>query len=363
MLSPAQFQYLSLFTNLSAILLLTAISFLRDKKYNFLISSLIILIISQLYGYRLDTVGLDSLQYAKLFSAGYSDRDDIEPVLLMIAKFVGFFTENYQIFFTVVCLIINYFVLCSFKKLDNKYYPIICAIYFSTFLFININVNIIRQGLAIAFSFYALTCYLTNNSKKKFIIYSLLALMSHLSSIFFLISVFFVRLRLTNIIVISYVSVVLLSFTINISHVVGYLSKYHLIFNKLYWYLTWPYLVEWHLKHFYYYVFMLTMVCTIMINRKRIILPKFMYPLVNIMLFGIIVLLIFRVDEMLADRIFYFYLLPCIYLSYGLYNVLIRYLRKYTIIITVVLIFFVMLVMIKSNYQYYTWFVTQEAIK
>ena len=87
-------------------------------------------------------------------------------------------TFPYALF--LISLIFNTLIFLAVKKLFLKFYFFLFFIIVSLFFYYGMITNIMRQGLAFAFFFYAFAC-LQNNERKKFFIFIIFSLGMHLS--------------------------------------------------------------------------------------------------------------------------------------------------------------------------------------
>ena len=348
---PENFQFIYGLFAFLAINLLFAISFLRNEKHRFPLVLILTSILSLIIGIRGRAVGLDSAVYANFFSG--SDEDISEPFFYVL-RWLTFY--NIELAFVAVAWLTNFYFLLSFKKI-NIHYPLIFAIYISTFIYINLNINIIRQGLAMAFFAYAAAMLLSSSNKKYFYIYGALAVLTHFSAFIPLLGLHLVA-RFENkshsaLLPLLLICVVLQF--INFSEFILPFIEYSNAINKIYWYLTWDIGKSWSFKHVYYLILML-LIAIFFINyaNKGVIFKVKSYYLSFIFLiYGFSLVFLFRQEEMFADRIFYyfFFFVPQLIFA-GIETI------KYRLIVLTILLVCMNIWFFKSIVmQYPNWFV------
>lgn len=344
--TPELFQYY-LYIQLSiSIFILFSINFIINKEIKFILSLLVVSLLSIMFGIRGEDVGLDTLNYSKFLNAEV-ERYDIEPMFQLLRYFNSLLYLNANISFLIISLVTNILFLLTFKKISSNY-PILMAIFISTFIFLLLNISMIRQGLAMSFFAFALTSLIYNKTKQYFI-FSFLAIISHYSAgmilLFYLLNKIDVDNK-KNIYLILLITTFLYFF--NIKEIMYILKDFHWFFNKIYWYLSWE-KEAWKLKHIYY-LFLLLMGVYIYLYNKINILNK---KMVFFSLVGFMFVIIFRLDEMTADRLFYYYMFLHIVLIYQLKSII---KNKYHYLVFLFLGIFIWLN--KSILlQYFIWFI------
>lgn len=163
----------------------------KESLYNFYLYFLILIVISFFYGFRDLSIGYDSYVYAMNFVYIEDRHFSFEPFFDFLTKTIRFFTSNYSIYFTLICLIIfaNYLVLNFFiyKKEFFKYrFLIIISFLISSTWVLTIITNAMRQGVGLSFLFIFLWLFL---NKKYFLslVFLIPALLSHGSIVLFLV--------------------------------------------------------------------------------------------------------------------------------------------------------------------------------
>jgi len=233
-IGPETFQYIAFIVNIIMFAVFFMISFIKHRPNKYLVSVILLILLSIVYGIRSVRVGIDSLQYATIFTKASLARDDLEPMFILISKILGLVVSEPQYYFITINLLTNYFVLISFKKLDRDNYPALFSLFLTSFLFVNMNVSMIRQGLAMAFAFYAVSSYITDKNLKISILFSLLSLATHLSAIVFLFSFVLSRIKFEKIILYAYCILTVSLFSFNTASIIAPFQGIHWLIGKLY---------------------------------------------------------------------------------------------------------------------------------
>jgi len=155
-----------------------------SKQASLIVLFLSIVLISLFFGFRDVTVGYDSYVYAINFSQYENKYYDFEPFFVLISNLIRSFTNNYSIYFTILCGLIfsNYFYLNSLIYKEIKpirgQFIILLAFMMSSTWILTISTNAIRQGIALSFLYIFLWLFVR---KKYFlsIIFLILSIFSH----------------------------------------------------------------------------------------------------------------------------------------------------------------------------------------
>jgi len=167
--------------------------FLENFKNTFFIYSLLIFL-SIFLGYRDYSVGHDTENYANHFLTIVKDNivfSGFEPGFVFLVKFIGIFTNDPAIFFTIYCLIMNVILYKIFDYLfvrENKQIYFIYLIAFLLFSswYINALTNGIRQGMALILLYYGIISFYKNRNKLLFLIVYLIGISFHYSVVLLL---------------------------------------------------------------------------------------------------------------------------------------------------------------------------------
>ena len=267
-------------------------------KHRFVIMS------SVFFTMRSTDVASDSSFYSLLVTHPEQFHQKIEPFFLLLALIIRVFSNNEYILYFVISLIINLCLIISFYKIDKKYYPIYMGIYSVSFVYLNSNINILRQGIAIAFLFYAIVSYFKSD-KKQFWIFSLLAVLEHSSSFIVILMLLIgdkLKLSYKRIGVYLILYIAIYDFVDTVA-VIGMFSGVHWTIDRLYWYLSWNKLAPFEYKHIYYLLILLLLIYIGLLKKLEetdVAFLKFFLTL-------FVVILVFKRDEFTVDRIAYYY--------------------------------------------------------
>lgn len=319
----------------------------KAQKYRLTFTLLIVTLISLFIGIRTYNIGIDTGMYYQIYNHSLV-KDDLEPLFYFLVNFIGFFNMDYQVFFIVLSLMINLLISIAFINI-TKQYPLAISIFLSTFLFINMNINILRQGLAIAIVFFALSQLKSKYGKIKFLLLAVIAVFIHYTSILFSLIFFLRNVTLNTKKIIYLIIFYLIAYNIYISDILVLIKNYNPYLERIYWYFGWARLTAWHLKHIYILSLLMILVYFYLIH-KKIQLKKEIYFYLVVLLYGWFLVLTFKEETMVADRIFYYFIPVSIILIIHL----ITYFKNIHLII---IIFFINIWFIKSALiQFHKWF-------
>lgn len=138
------------------------------------------LFISLVLGFRYD-VGTDYMSYVGYFERYVADINppNVEFGYELINRVSIFLGADFWLVFLISVLLINFFVLKTFKENSENYLLSIIILFGTGFVFF--QTNGIRQAIAIAFTFYG-SKYIVSRNLKKYIIFCVLGMMFHLSA-------------------------------------------------------------------------------------------------------------------------------------------------------------------------------------
>lgn len=162
--------------------------FINKTKANFL---LFFVIISTFIAFRKDSVGKDTSTYAGRFIKASleegigAERWEIGFRLFM--ELVGVFTSSPTVFFFIIALLINMLLYSSYKSLfkgNSVYYDVffISLLLFSSWYIAEVT-NGLRQGMSLSVLYWAIITQLRFGNYFKFILFFLLSISFHMSSI------------------------------------------------------------------------------------------------------------------------------------------------------------------------------------
>jgi hypothetical protein len=150
------------------------------------------------------------------------------------------------------------------------------------------------------------------------------------------------------------------TFFITLSSLLKPFTSVHPLFDTGYWYLTWNQQKGLSLKYFYFFIIIMLIFYLFRLKlNKDIIYAQSVMPYYVVLLFGLFFTLIFREEEMFADRIFYYF--------FSFIPILIFGLRKFFVEKNIVNIFIyigINMWFVKSYLiQYVGWYITQSLIR
>lgn len=242
-------------------------------------------------------IGVDAATYYAFFS-----NEDVyiaEPVFHVLRNsLLGPNLTLALISFSSTCLMFVFFKTASKR-------PFICmAIYLSTFLYLNSQINIIRQGIAMPL--WAIGVAIMFERKTRAGLSFLLAILTHHSTAILVVMgiPLVILLRKFNAIKLYAVCVLLLLYCIDLTDVLRYLGG--LAFgedSRLDWYLSWGIDDPWQLKHIYYVSVPAVIISLVFsyVNKK-----KDLGGGLEVVLVVGLCAMVFRSSEMFADRILYY---------------------------------------------------------
>ena len=138
-------------------------------------------------GFRTYDVGTDTGNYYFLLWMQKPELNfSSEFLFQLIALLLQHFDLNYTYFLSLVSIIFFYFIYKALKNYSLLYQANLLMALFafmSFFFFSSMSINVIRQGVSLAILLYAFTLLLKKDNKIKIIIYSVVAVAFHLTSI------------------------------------------------------------------------------------------------------------------------------------------------------------------------------------
>lgn len=159
-----------------------------SESVKFVYALLIVFIVAYLCGLRDLDVGTDTLNYYGYF---ISNKEYVifglfdEPLIYFVKWFVKLFAGFHFFMFAISCIVGLSFLFFS-KKIGESGWVLLFVLIFSFFLSFDLQVNVLKQGIATGF---VLICLV--QSKKRYIgVFGLLAILSHASA-FIPISIYF----------------------------------------------------------------------------------------------------------------------------------------------------------------------------
>lgn len=280
--------------------LLILINYVKDNSLRTYYTLFIVAIISLCFGLRAENIEGDSIHYANVFYGG-SERND-EVLFQYLAFVISRVTDDVGIFFVVIAFIHNVLIFVSFRKLTHNY-PLALALYYCSFIFINLNVSLIRQAIAVAMVFYA-TVSLIENKTIKFTAIVLVASMFHATAVLALPFLFVKKIDLTSGRLVFFLIICVFLYNISIGEIIEVMAAYSEYLARIHWYFNWGLATAWEIKHFYYLVSILVL----LYSAKYAWLDEKYRTLFKFYLIGISYIVLFRQEEMVVDRVFYYFI-------------------------------------------------------
>ena len=203
------------YIQVQVILALIATLYLMLEKQRLPLALIAITLVSVFVGYRDLSVGTDTARYYEIFNDILSIYDAIEignfgfeaqrveigfVILASLTKDIG---ASFQFFLTLLNIIAFLLIYRTFSHLSGRYAGLLFYIYLGTFSFFSLHFNIVRQGVAVAFCFYALY-QLSKGHSLKFILLVLIAATFHSISVVLLPAVFVAYIQLNKWVIVLY---------------------------------------------------------------------------------------------------------------------------------------------------------------
>jgi len=346
------------------ILVLVASTFLK-QNYKNILTIFSITILALIISLRDSKVALDTPNYVELFlrndESFFNQQYIYETGFIYINKIIYLYTDNYHLLFFFITFTHLFIILLLYKKLSNKFFSLLLAMYISTFVFWLSNLSMLRQGLAIPIIALAIFYLVFKDNKKIFFLLSIIAINIHFSSLFISIFIYvcyyvYKKLKISVLKIFLFVFIFLVLYPKNI-FIYAILKGFSLfpqyahssyILNKVIWYFEWNKLQLWHIKHVYFLIILLFIMAGIIEKNKKYLLLL----LIPTSLIGV-----FKYDEMVTDRLFMYFvpLIPII-----IFRVILRVGMKNYGVIMILLLTLGILVWfnIKLIYiQYPGWFI------
>ncbi|MDD9185648.1 MULTISPECIES: EpsG family protein [unclassified Aliivibrio] len=270
------------------------------------------------FSFRTADIGSDAGNYVLLIDNSAALSQDMSPMIKIIASVVGFLGGGEALFFFAISMLICITILYAFYRLERKDFLVVFATFTVSFLFVNINVNIFRQGIAIAFGTLALS-YLIEKRYIKYLLFVILATFTHTSAVILLLSfmlVFFMRSKCYIFIYIACCAVFYM-LDMSLAQIVFHFKENHWSFARLYWYLTWNKSNVFTLKHIYYlYLIIIIIFLSVFerLNDKQVRLFLVFLTIPSIMT-------IFRIDAFLVDRFTFYFIPVSVLLTFQLFKI------------------------------------------
>lgn len=161
--------------------------YLRQIKLGRVLILLPVIFLIPLIGLRELNVGSDTLSYYVILwltdtSIDYSS----EFLFVLIAETIKYFNLTYGYFLFLIASLFVFLMYSFVRKISISYHSNALFVFFaymSMFFFLSLSINIIRQGVSLAFLLLAYSYFVNKESKLKLILFILASLAFHSSSI------------------------------------------------------------------------------------------------------------------------------------------------------------------------------------
>lgn len=171
-----------------------------NNKYYVYISSFVLMILSFYVVYTTPILYTDRYVYSRIFNLASQfsldllfENVDHEPLFLLLTKLISDLVSNEIYFYVAVHLIFLFFLIAGLVKLKNWYTVIFTLFIFLNYIFYySYILNGIRQGIAFACVIY-LIGLLFKNKYINALIFSIIPIMFHYSSIPIVLIVFLIK--------------------------------------------------------------------------------------------------------------------------------------------------------------------------
>lgn len=121
-----------------------------------------------LFGLRDLDVGIDTEIYLYLFTSRYAQHKDVG--FRILTDFLKKITDEHGYLFSIAAIYMTFFLM-FIKNWSYKYSIYLLFLFASLFIFKNMGMNVIRQGLACVFFLYALSLQRLNKKKISIIFF------------------------------------------------------------------------------------------------------------------------------------------------------------------------------------------------
>jgi len=284
----------------------------------------LLLSLSLILGLRRWDVGIDTPKYVQAFESQkiyiYHQLEIYEPLYILGGLLLKFLLREYNLFLLAVPLIQGLFLLSAYRVLlPERLYPFALALYMGCFVFWLSNISMLRQGITIASCFFAYSL-LIQGKRLPALLLALASSLVHFSAGIFpavyglyrgyqwclrkhpKIFGFVVALVLAGLFYPGSLFYELLKLVVDMF----FSLTAHPYLEKIQWYLTWSKLTPWNLKHVYFLILGLFLFATPFFHREDLLRELYLF-----LLTGLTVILLCKYDEMVADRMF-MYFVPAI---------------------------------------------------
>lgn len=260
----------------------------------------ITLIINALFSlfivFRDMSIGVDAQSYYDFFDS--KDISINEPFF----NFLKLFNLPPNIVLFLISLTSTTTILSYFKNFTTRPY-LMMGFYYCTFVFLNSQINIIRQGVAIGL-FHLSLVYLSKNNVFKFFIFATITILTHYSSLIIYLAILIGKqlYKFTDHFILVCFILITTLYIIDLSQLIIIIAE-KIGLNTLVWYLSWDLGKAWEIKHIFFFFIPFTV---FMLYKSYDEFVKMYHTPLLALLSIFLIAMLFKRDEMFTDRLIYY---------------------------------------------------------
>lgn len=247
------------------IIVLLFFSLIKLNFYNkrfFLDITILIIVSSLIVGTRKLDSGFDTIHYVTLleeikrnltdgFWSLYETYKYIvpEPIFFLYTYILSILNISPRVYLLVTGFLSFFILYVGIYRYTSKYYVIIILL-MVTMSFYFLYSNAIRQGLAFSIAMYGILTYSSDKNKIKYIVISIIAMLTHSSSVifvlYFFIQIFGIRIKLNYLVIaflISFFNILPLLINYVPDSIISYKLNYYMHGEKIYGWSFWSLLI------------------------------------------------------------------------------------------------------------------------
>lgn len=276
------------------------VNFTKSANFAFVYASICAVLVGCIFGIRSDNIGLDSKNYADFFEGSHIIEGS--PGFVLLAIFFRLFASDYGVFFIVISVLSNVFMVVGLRHI-SKNYVFVYGLILTSFTFLNMNINIIRQGLAVSLMIFSVGMILADRRKLSIFI-TLLAASIHPTAILMAANVFLVNREISSRAKFFLFVTVFFLYVFSVMDLINLIASVSDALKRYVWYFYWDIANPWKIKHVYYGVFLL--LGLLFFFSRRVSWEA--HRVLAYVLYGVVLLLAFKSEEMVADRVFLYFM-------------------------------------------------------
>lgn len=159
----------------------------RNRKFDSFISIFFFIAFTYIVGCREYNVGTDTYNYHLFYWIhDFKSESKTEFLFDLLISNLKLSHLSFTYFLTIIAILFYFFIYRSFRNLGDYLgvnILILAFIFFSMFFAKSLSINVIRQGLSLSFLLFAYSLWFTKKSKKLQILYIILAVTTHTTSL------------------------------------------------------------------------------------------------------------------------------------------------------------------------------------